>query len=331
MGGGGLLVADLSFYESSFGASSPDEAFGHFVSELRTYYDADYYVDWKKVFINVERYRHELFLLSSLCSAPDKEQAARELLRKYPQVIPVLPALIANAQRKKARCIIPLVEDLSQGLIKSYDFSALGNHLTEAEVETYVEFLLKSGVLFLLEQIKSVFDYVTGVEVGLDSNARKNRSGKCAIEALRPAVDEALRRLPQIDSKSEATYAFLAAQGCRLPGGFTRKKWDWAFWTRNAPRCFAVAEVNHYGSTGSKPESIAAEYVARQQILKEVGVGFIWVTDGCGWVKMRGALREAFDRVEYLVNIRLAKQGQLEWALRRLLLTGIKRRKEFAA
>jgi type II restriction enzyme len=287
-------------------------------------------VDWKKVYKNVERYRHELFLLSSLCSAPDKEQAARELLRKYPQVIPVLPALIANAERKKARCMIPLVEDLSRGLVKSYDFSVPGAALTEAQVEAYVEFLLKSGVLFLLEQIKSVFDYVTGVEVGLDSNARKNRSGKCAIEALRPAVNEVLRRLPQIDSQPEATYAFLAKHGCILTG-FPRKKWDWAFWTRNAPRRFAVVEVNHYGTCGSKPEAIVAEYAARQQILNKAGVGFIWVTDGGGWLKMRGALREAFDRVDYLVNIRLANEGQLEWALRRLLLAGIKGQKEFAA
>lgn len=288
-------------------------------------------MDWKKVYKNVECYRHELFLLSSLCSAPDKEQAARELLRKYPQVIPVLPALIANAERKKTRCIIPLAEDLSRGLIKSYDFSIRGATLTDAEVETYVEFLLKSGVLFLLEQIKSVFDYVTGVEVGLDSNARKNRSGKCAIEALRPAVEQALNRLPQIESKAEATYAFLAVQGCILPERVKGKKWDWAFWTLKAPRRFAVVEVNHYGSTGSKPESIAAEYIARQQLLKEAGIGFIWVTDGRGWLKMTRALRESFDGVEHLINIRLAKEGELEWALRRLLLTEIKGQKEFAA
>jgi type II restriction enzyme len=324
-------MPDLSFYENHFRATSPDEAFGHFVAELRTYYDADYYVDWKKVFTNMERYRPELFLLSSLCSAPDKEQAARELLRKYPQVIPVLPVLIANAQRNSSRCIISLAEDLNQGLVNTYDFSASQAQLTDAQVETYVEFLLKSGILFLLEQIKSVFDYVAGVEVGLDSNARKNRSGKCAIEALRPTVEEVLRRLPQIDSKAEATYAFLAAQGCVLPSGITRKKWDWAFWTRKAPRRFVVLEVNHYGSTGSKPESIAAEYAARQQILNKEGIGFIWVTDGCGWLKMRSALREAFDRVDYLINIRLAKDGQLEWALRRLLLTGVKGRKELAA
>jgi type II restriction enzyme len=288
-------------------------------------------VDWKKVFTNVEHHRHELFLLSSLCSAPDKEQAARELLRKYPQVIPVLPALIANAERNKSRCVISLAEDLSLGLIKSYDFSATHAPLTDIQVETYVEFLLKSGILFLLEQIKSVFDYATGVEVGLDSNARKNRSGKCAIEALRPTVEQALRKFPQIESRAEATYAFLAAQGCALPGGFTRKKWDWAFWTRKAPRRFAVVEVNHYGSTGSKPEAIAAEYAARQQVLNEAGIGFIWITDGYGWLKMRPALREAFDRVDHLINIRLAKEGQLEWALRRLLITGIKERKEFAA
>lgn len=324
-------MVNLSFYEDRFGAKSSDEAFDHFVAELRSYYDADYYVDWKKVFTNVERYRHELFLLSSLCSAPDKEQAARELLRKYPQVIPVLPVLIANAERNTSRCVISLAEDLNLGVVKSYDFSIAKLPLTDAQVEGYVEFLLKSGILFLLEQIKSVFDYATGVEVGLDSNARKNRSGKCAIEALRPTVEQTLKKFPQIEVRAEATYAFLASQGCVLPGGFTRKKWDWAFWTSKPPRRFAVIEVNHYGSTGSKPESIAAEYFARQQILNKAGIGFIWVTDGYGWLKMRAALREAFDRIDYLVNIRLAKEGQLEWALRRLLKVTIKGQKEFAA
>lgn len=324
-------MPDLSFYEHHFRVTSPDEAFGHFVAEIRTYYDADYYVDWKKVFKNVERYRHELFLLSSLCSAPDKEQAARELLRKYPQVIPVLPALIANADRKKSRCIIPLAEDLSRGLVKTYDFSTTVTPLTQDQIETYVEFLLKSGVLSLLEQIKSVFDYVTGVEVGLDSNARKNRSGKCAIEALRPAVEQALKRLPQIDSKAEATYAYLAAQGCTLPVNFTNTRWDWAFWTLKAPRRFAVMEVNHYGSTGSKADPIVVNYATRQQILKEAGIGFIWVTDGGAWLKRRPVLREMFDRIDHLINIRLANEGQLEWALRRLLLSDVKERKEFAA
>jgi type II restriction enzyme len=216
---------------------------------------------------------------------------------------------------------VDIVEDVEQLRVRRYDFSPPATYPTETQVDEYIHFLLTSGLLTLLSQVKSIPDYVTGVEVGMDTNTRKNRSGACAIKALRPAVERALEKLPDIDSKAEATCAFLTERTCILPKAYKRKKWDWAFWKRDEPRRFVVVEVNHYGGPGSKPESIAAEYRARQLALNAAGIGFIWVTDGKGWLKMRGALGEIFEGIDFLTNIRLAREGQFEWALRYLLLT----------
>ncbi len=309
-------MADLSFYQHAYGIRTPDAAFAHFCATLQNYYDANFYVDWGKVYARIEQFRPELFLLSSLCGIADKEQAARELLRNYPQVIRVLPTLIA------CRRAVQMLEDASSARVTTYDFPATNTAPTDAEIERYVRFLASSGVLALLERITSVPDYMTGVEVGMDTNGRKNRGGCCGENAVAPFIAAARDALLMLEHKAQATFDFLTAQGCRLPPEFRGVVWDHAFWVASPVRRFAVMEVNHYGGSGSKPPAIAREYVARQVMLDAAGVGLLWVTDGIGWLDMRNPLREAFSVMPHIINIRLASEGQLEWTLRRLLLQG---------
>jgi type II restriction enzyme len=304
---------------------STDAAFEKFIGTLQNYFDADYYVDWNKIFKRVEAYRPELHLLSSLCGAPDKQKIARRVLTDYPKVIEVLPLLMAC--RKSVR----LLDEKKEGQILTYEFPKRTTPLTKEEVENYVRFLCDSRILTLLERIKSVPDYVTGVEVGMDTNGRKNRGGKSGVKAIRPFIEESLKTIPFLQSQEEATFSFLQSQGCFLPDAFRDVRWDWAFWLRDAPQRLVVMEVNHYGGSGSKLNTVARDYTERHNSLASAGVGFIWVTDGLGWLKTKNALREAFETIAYIVNISLAKDGLLEWALRRLLLARIKGRKEFAA
>lgn len=306
-------MADLQFYFSKYGIINAEAAFRKFVGLLQTYYDTAYYVNWQNVYTKAGKFEQELALLSTLCNKPDKQAAATDLLIKYPQVIRALPALIGCRNK------VSVMEDVSELRVVTYEFQPLSARFVEAEAERYTHFLLESGLLELLSHINSVPDYVTGVEVGMDSNGRKNRSGKCAIKALNPTILSAQSNIKGLCAKSEANYAFLASKGCHLPHKFKRKTWDWAFWSDAHPRHYAVMEVNHYGGAGSKPTAIVAEYIERQQILEGSGVQFLWVTDGFGWLDMEENLHDAFNSVRHLINIRLAADGYLEWVLRRSL------------
>lgn len=306
-------MADLDFYRSQYGIITPVAAFEHFFGTLQNYYDANFYVDWQKVYTNVKRFKPELLLLSSLCGEKDKKTAAKELLYRFPQIISALPILIG------CRGLVQLVENTEEARVVTYDFTSGGLAYTEAEIDYYVEFMLSSNLLTLLEHIQSVPDYVTGVEVGMDTNGRKNRGGDCGIRAIRPFVEHTRQALSGVSVHPEVTYDRLAIEGCVLPRQFQGVRWDWAFWTDKQPRRFAVMEVNHYGSSGSKPAEVARDYLSRQPVLDAAGVGFIWVTDGLGWTKMRNPLREAFTGIHHLVNVKLASEGLLEWAVQQAL------------
>ncbi|MDT4954495.1 MAG: type restriction enzyme, partial [Acidobacteriota bacterium] len=101
----------------------------------------------------------------------------------------MLPLLMA------CRETIQLMEVRGETHVTSYDFPTNLQKLSDAEIDRYVHFLCTSRVLELLEHIKSVPDYVTGVEVGMDTNGRKNRGGECGVKAVQPFVNEALTKL----------------------------------------------------------------------------------------------------------------------------------------
>lgn len=325
MGGGGLQVVDLSFYQTHYGITTLDAAFEKFVGALQNYFDADYYVAWDAIYQRVDDIRPELNILSSLCCAHDKLSVARNLLTRYPEVLKAFPLLMAR------RGTVQLMDPRNEGKVTDYTFPKRARKLSPDEIEHYLRFLCDSRVIELLDHIKSVPDYVTGVEVGMDTNGRKNRGGKCGVKAIRPFVEDALTKLPQLESKEEATFDYLSTQGCSLPEHYRGERWDWAFWLRDAPRRLVVMEINHYGANGSKPKAIVRDYTGRDKELTAADVGFIWVTDGLGWGKKSKPLREAFESIRFLVNVGLAKDGQLEWALRRAIRSSLKGRRDYAA
>ena len=308
-------MADLTFYQQRYGISDEEQAFAKFIATIQNYYDADYYVNWTKVFQNTKKYEREFALLSTLTDKPDKEQAARELLLDYPQIIPALPYLIA------CRKNVTIVEDAFQSKVTTYEFKSAALLCTEVEAEYYARFLMASGLIELLGHIHNVGDYATGIEVGMDTNARKNRGGDCGVRAIDLWIENAQIAMPTLRVKREANYEFLLGQGCDLSKSFSAVVWDRAFWLTDHPGKFVVMETNHYGGGGSKLGAIAREYTGREKCLVQDGIGFIWVTDGLGWKSARKALREAFKDIPFIVNVQLASEGQLEAALRSMLIS----------
>lgn len=148
-------------------------------------------------------------------------------------------------------------------------------------------------------------DYATGVEVGLDSNGRKNRGGtlmeNLVEDFVRVACDKLkLQYLPQANAAG------------------IKKKWNIDIKVDKSSRNIDFAinkngklyfiETNFYGGGGSKLKSTATEYIEMNRFWNEQGIEFIWITDGAGWQSTLRPLREYFDKSDYLLNLEMLKE-----------------------
>ena len=156
-------------FDELLGCKNEDDVFSYLISSLKESIKSwDYFVNWSKVINNYHEAEIALNLLNTLIGKADVEKAAKDLLKEYPKIIGVIPALLADREKK-----IKLVSDIKTFELKCFDFSK------PMSAEDGVLFMKASGFLDLVSDrtIKSIPDYFLGVEVGLDSNGRKNRSG----------------------------------------------------------------------------------------------------------------------------------------------------------
>lgn len=252
----------------------------------------DYYVDFEKVYANAERYKFELNLMNSLIGSKNIEDDFRTLLSRYPECIKVVPLLLA------VRDTIIYCQDKNGCL--SYVFCK--NNLVQT-LDEYCYFMKRTGLFDLISHhvINNLFDYVTGVEVGLDSNGRKNRGGhqmEDLVESflIRSGVDYYKEMyLHDIERKWDVDLSAISAEGT------STKRWDFVVKTEDNIFCI---ETNFYTSGGSKLNETARSY---KMIAEEASMiddfHFVWVTDGAGWYSARRNLEETFDQLPYLFNI----------------------------
>ena len=141
--------------------------FNLFMSQLQeTNQTLDFFCDFDKISANVAEVEMSLNTLNYLIGKEDLEKGVSEIWQRDPKVFEVLGILIAVRDEGKK----PVVD--SKGnvvLLKSF---------FESETKV-VEFLRETGLaeIFYSRRIKNLVDYVFGIETGLDTNARKNRSG----------------------------------------------------------------------------------------------------------------------------------------------------------
>lgn len=125
-----------------------------------------YYTDFEKIYKNVDTIKVELNIMNSLIGSENIEEDFISLYKRYPEILKCIPILLAKRESD----------------ILTLDFD--GEHLwnfrnANYKIEEYLVFMRETGIFDLMQQkhIHSIVDYVTGVETGLDSNARKNRGG----------------------------------------------------------------------------------------------------------------------------------------------------------
>lgn len=146
--------------------------------------DYKYYVDFEKVYENINKMKIELNILNSLIGANNFNNEFREICTNYPNTLKCIPILLAVRQYE--------IEVQTKYKSIKYNFSLKNKELTQSSIDVYLEFMKETGLKNLIQNhvINNLVDYVTGVEVGLDSNGRKNRGGHLMEDLLESYIQE---------------------------------------------------------------------------------------------------------------------------------------------
>lgn len=277
-----------------------DTWFQNFKTSIATY---AYYADWEKFFRNADSVKIELNIMNSLVGSKNIKVDFLALIARYPEIRKAIPILLA-----KRELGISLLDP--QDGYKVYDFSSHG--ITDAEC---AEFMEKTGLFMLISQriVDNLYDYVTGIETGLDSNARKNRGGHLMESVVQSYLVEAGLVLgsPSAPTPVAGTYypefyaSRLQSWGLDMSPltnrGKSSKRFDFVVCT---PRAIYGIETYFYGSGGSKLNETARSYKQLAEEASQIpGFEFVWFTDGKGWATARGNLRETFETMEHLYSI----------------------------
>ena len=268
--------------------------------------DYKYYVDFGKVYNNVESIRIELNILNSLIGCKDIETEFERIVTKYPEVLKCIPILLAKRESE--------IKAMDADGEFCYNFRKLSYPL-----EQYKVFMRKTGLFDLMEShiIHNLIDYVTGVETGLDSNGRKNRGGHLMESLVESYLVKAglvkgetyfkEMYIHEIEDKWNVDLSSISNNGQ------AEKRFD--FVVKGADKIYGI-ETNFYSSQGSKLNETARSY--KTITLETKGLPyfeFVWFTDGKGWNTAKRNLKETFDVLENLYNIKDLESGVVERVL----------------
>ena len=267
-----------------FRYNSESEYFNDFYkTSLNSNRTADFFVNWQKVYTNAQKFLDEIALLNGLVNITDMKRRRKhlfEILKKYPKTRLVLPLIIATRDQQINILRIGKAHDLSS---KNVDFN-------KSSITELLEFCDETKIIELFGKIKDLYSYITGVEVGSDTNARKNRSGTIFEDIVINSLKKAGINARKADKKFQL--------GGRL------KKPDIII-SKNK-KDFAIIEVNFFHELGSKPLETAQSYIQLQNDAKKAGVKFIWITDGPAWKTGKKERKSAFRQMDYIFNLNLA-------------------------
>lgn len=253
-----------------------------------------YYIDFDKVYRNVNEIKVELNILNSLIGSMNIENDFKTIITKYPEILKCIPILLAV----RANEIYAIDGD------GDFTYNFKNSNCTP---EQYVVFMRKTGLFDLLENhiINNLVDYVTGVETGLDSNGRKNRGGHLMEDLVESFIVKAGFEKDKTYSKEMYIHEITEKWNIDLSAisnqGKAEKRFDFVIKT---DKVIYGIETNFYASGGSKLNETARSY---KQIAQEAatidGFEFVWFTDGSGWTSARHNLEETFDVMEHIYSI----------------------------
>lgn len=298
-----------SIFREKLNCQNSEEVFDYLISHLKkSILKWDYFVNWRKAIHNLREVEISLNLLNYLIGKDNIEQEAKVLFKEHPKLVSIVPSLIAYRYKKS---ISILTDYQSQNFYyEEFIFDKKGP-ITDKEIDNAVIFLRETGFLEQIasQQIKSLTDYFFGLEVGLDTNGRKNRSGTAMEEIIKYFIDSICQH-HNFEYISQATASGIEEKfGKNLTVKHSSKKIDFAI---NTPQKLYLIETNFYGGGGSKLKATAGEYSNVCTQWKNDGHQFIWITDGEGWLTAKRPLHDAFNKIDYILNLSMVQKEILE-------------------
>ncbi|MCL1935848.1 MAG: type II restriction endonuclease [Defluviitaleaceae bacterium] len=259
-----------------------------------------YYIDFGKIYKNIDKIKVELNILNSLIGSKNIENDFEDIVTRYPETLKCIPLLLAVRENK-----IYAIDEAGEFL---YSFKQ-----TNYDMEQYKYFMRKTGLFDLLSKhiVNNLLDYVTGVETGLDSNGRKNRGGHLMENLVESYLIKASlikdvsyfkeMKIGEIEKRWNIDLSSLTNQGK------TVKRFDFVVKSKNV--IYGI-ETNFYASSGSKLNETARSYKNIALGSKNIeGFSFVWFTDGNGWNSAKNNLEETFSVLEHIYNISDLENG----------------------
>ena len=297
----------LNCYQELMGCSCEDDVFKCIIDNLKPSNNLwSYFVNWDKIYSNVKDIEISLNILNYLIGKENFDEEFKTLVKAQSQVVKILPSLIVSREKK----FNILIDYEHKKLIyEEYDFSI--KEPSDNDINKYLHFVKESGLKDLIcsGKVKSLVDYMIGVEAGLDSNGRKLRSGlsmglivECFIKDL--CAKKGYRYISEANAhkiKKEFGYEIPTHK-------YSSKRYNYVIDTGKEP---VLMEVNYYNCSGSKLFETAKAYREVETFLNKK-YKFIWITDGQGWREAHNALRDTLAHNDYLLTLSMLEKGILE-------------------
>lgn len=259
--------------------------FNTFMSQLQeTNLTLDFFCDFAKISENVDDIKLSLCMLNSLIGAPDMRKAVETIWKRDKSAFNVMDILIAVRKESKKK----VIDSMGNCIVLDSFFTS---------VDGVMEYLNDTGLtaIFQDKKVKDLVDYVFGIETGLDTNARKNRSGHIMEKTVAQIFDANGIHYRQEVYSSEWP-------AIRQVLGNDKKRFDFVI---NTDTKTYLIEVNFFNiGGGSKLNEIARSYSDIAPKINSVpGFEFVWITDGFGWQKAKNKLEEAYNIIPSIYNL----------------------------
>lgn len=263
--------------------------FDLFMSQLqKTNQTLDFFCDFDKIEQNVQNIKLSLCMLNSLIGSQNMRKAVETIWDRDKSAFKVMSILIAVRDEGKKK----VLDELERCITLNSLFTS---------VDGVMEFLTNTGLaaLFQEKKIKDLVDYVFGIETGLDTNARKNRSGHIMEnQVAKLFTQNKINYRQEIYSREWPKITEVL--------GDDEKRFDFVIETKEKTY---LIEVNFYSSGGSKLNEVARSYSDIAPKINSVpGFEFVWITDGIGWKSAKNKLQEAYNIIPSIYNLTNIKE-----------------------